>query len=105
VPGTVAATATDEDPGGTRADARREPLLPKALGGTGLAGTGTGDDAPATEDRLGGGRLAVRVIGLVAWLLVGFRIGVQGIGGPVGIALFVAVLAWVAFLARRLTQR
>ena len=89
--------------GGARTEARREPPLPKALGGTGLAGAG--DDTAPEEERIGGARLAVRVFGLVTWLLVGLRIGVQVVGGPIGLALFVAVLAWVAFLARRLNQR
>jgi tetratricopeptide (TPR) repeat protein len=98
------ASAPADGPGATRTEARREPLLPKALGGTGLAGSALAED-PSEEDRIGGGRLAVRVVGLATWLLVGFRLGVQVIGGPAGIALFVGVVAWVAFLARRLTQR
>lgn len=103
-PTTLPVPPTTDAQGALGAPPRREPLLPKALGGTGLAGTTLVGDTPE-EDRIGGAHLAVRVIGLVTWLLVGFRVGVQVIGGPVGIAVFVAVLAWVAFLGRRLNQR
>lgn len=84
---------------------RREPILPKALGGTGLEGSTltASPDAPA-GDRIGPGRIAFRIVGLVTWLLVGFRFGVQGIGGPIGLLLFAVVVAGVVYGARRVTR-
>jgi tetratricopeptide (TPR) repeat protein len=86
-------------------DRRREPVLPKALGGSGLDGSPLGAaDEPDAHDRIGGGRMAFRIVGLVGWLLIGFRFGVQGIGGPIGLLLFAAVVAGVAYGASRVTR-
>jgi hypothetical protein len=91
-------------PGSVVAPEHREPPLPRSLGGLGLTGAPENTGSP-DDDRVGPARLVIRTIGLAMWLLVGFRIGVQGLGGPVGIGLFLAVVAGVALLGRRLTER
>lgn len=67
-------------------------------------------DQPAdqgTEDGKGWdtpGRRILLVLGSLTWLFVGFRYGVQVVGGPVGIALFVGVAAFVALFWRSRLQ-
>lgn len=82
---------------------RVEPRLPASLGGDGAGATSAAAAADAT--RVGSGRLGLRVVGLLAWLLIGFRIGLQGVGGPIGIAIFLGSVAAVAALGRRVTER
>lgn len=113
--GTAPTTRATTGPAGPAAEAlggRREPPVPRNLGGAGLAGTattpGAGGDEAATgdgEDQVGRGRLALRVAGLGLWLLIGFQVGVRGIGGPIGIGIFVACLAIVGVLARQVGRR
>jgi hypothetical protein len=97
----VAWPSTPADPP-TPADetrARRDAPLPVSLGGTGLGGTQpTDDDAP----QVGGGRLTIRVLGLATWLFLGFRLGLQGIGGPAGTGLFLLTVAGAVYGARQL---
>lgn len=82
---------------------RREPVLPKALGGTGLGGPDA-DSPTEGRDEVGTPRLVFRIIGLVGWVLLGFRFGVQVIGGPLGLLLFAAIVAGVAVGARRVAN-
>ncbi|HEX7135955.1 MAG TPA: tetratricopeptide repeat protein [Iamia sp.] len=88
----------DLDAPGAPAEEREPPPLPVSLGGTGLPAADRSTTPGA--DQPGSVRTAVRVIGLVAWLVLAFRIGAQGIGGPVGIGLFVVVAAGVAYATR-----
>jgi hypothetical protein len=89
------------NPVGGPAAGRGELPVPVSLGGSGLAGARTEPDG---DERTGpgGARLALRVFGLVTWVLVGFRYGVQVLGGPVGIALFVTILVGVAWASTKI---
>jgi len=88
---------------GAPAGHRIEPRLPAALGGAAPTAAEAGPDGE--REPVGAGRLALRLVGLVAWLVLGFRIGAQAIGGPLGIGLFVLVVVGVALMARRVTTR
>lgn len=72
------------------------PLATPAAGG--------GGETPAA-DAVSPARLAIRAIGLLAWLVVGFRVGVQNVGGPVGIGAFGVIVAGVAYGATRINDR
>ncbi len=68
---------------------------------------GADEARPETEGGNGWdtpGRTVLLVLGSLTWLYVGFRYGVQVIGGPGGIVLFLAVVAFVGLFWRSRLQ-
>lgn len=58
--------------------------------------------APDGTEEVPGWRSAVRGLGLVLWVYLGFRYGIQVIGGPVGVLVFAATLGIVTLAVRSL---
>ncbi|QYG95128.1 hypothetical protein HC251_23670 [Iamia sp. SCSIO 61187] len=83
---------SDEEPGGS---------APAAADTGALARDAAPSPSTDAED-LPAWRSAIRVLGLVLWVYLGFRYGIQVIGGPVGFLVFAATLGLVAVAVRSL---